>query len=196
MKTSKLMLTVALALLMYSCEQQSQKSVKHQVESEEVPNERVPKPDNLMTIEAAKKQLKNFQDAHPGVNGDEYALRSWIALEDLEKYIAYVRQEASEKGIEVNGIEFIYTQTKAAKPYLPNLSNSDYGLNFMYAPTYLDGSMNVAFDPVNSKQGEPATLKELLKDKNAANDEGKTPEQLSNPSGIGNYINSCPEICN
>ena len=44
----------------------------------------VEKPKGLITIEEAKAQLKKYQDAHPGENADQYALRTWISIEELE----------------------------------------------------------------------------------------------------------------
>lgn len=196
MKSTYLLLSASLMLSVFSCDKAVQQEESDKKEVVSTSTEEMLLPRNLISVEAAKEQLKYFQDAHPGVNGDEYALRSWISLEDLENYIAYARKQALEKDIAINGIEFIYTQYKEAAPNLPNHSNKDYGLTFMYAPTYLDGNSNVAFDPLNSKKGEPVKIEELLNHKDEADDQVDKPNQIAKPSGIGNYMNSCPEICN
>lgn len=196
MKSTYLLLSASLMLSVFSCDKAVQQEESDKKEVVSTSTEEMLLPRNLISVEAAKEQLKYFQDAHPGVNGDEYALRSWISLEDLENYIAYARKQAQEKDIAINGIEFIFSQYKAAEPNLPNLSNKDYGLTFMYAPTYHDGNRNVGFDPLLSQKGKLVKIEELLSRKIDAVDEIDTAEKSPKPSGIGNYINSCPEICN
>lgn len=151
-------------------------------------------PANLITIKEAKDQLEKFQKAHPGYEGNEYALHTWISIADLENYIEYIKQESKGKNIEVNGIEFIFTQYKAGAPNLPNLGNNDYELTFMYAPTCKEGTKNVAFDPLRSKDGEPAKLSDLLGSNPQTTEAGKGPDDESK-SGIANRVNCCPNMC-
>lgn len=155
-------------------------------------------PNVLISLQSAKNQLGKYQNAHPGVNGDEYALRTWISLQDLEKYIAFVKEVSKDKNITVNGIDIIYTQKIAGAPGLPNPNNSQYGLTLMMAPTYKDGTHNTAFDPVASKYGKPAKLSDLLANAGEfANEEesrSSTPSP-GTPSGIANSFNSCPSVC-
>lgn len=151
-------------------------------------------PTNLISIGEAKEQLEKFQKAHPGYEGDEYALRCWISLADLENYLNYVKEESKKKNIDVNGLEFIFTQYKAGEPNRANLGNNDYELTFMYAPTCQEGTKNVAFDPLRSKEGEPAKLSDLL-----GTNSQKSPEESrlddDKKSGIANRVNSCPPGC-
>lgn len=145
-------------------------------------------PSQLISLKEAKSQLDNFKKAHPGVVGDQFALRGWISIQDLEKYIEFVKKESLKNGIEVNGIDFMFTQHKDAAPGLKNPNNSEYELSLMYAPTVKQGSSNVAFDPLHSKKNEPALLKDLL------NSESST-ENAIDQTGIGNRINCCPNMC-
>lgn len=155
------------------------------------------KPRNLISITEAKEQLNYFKKAHPGVNGKEYALRSWVSIDELEKYIQFVRKEAKEKHIDVSGIAFIYTQHKEGSPEMPNLSNEDFELTFMYAPTYKEDSKNIAFDPFRSEVDSPAKLSDLLVDEGTTASRGAGSSNMDQDelSGIANHINSCPNMC-
>lgn len=190
MKTIKFLTTVFVVSALFSCD----------VKQTEPPTPPPPPtaPKTLISLEEARVQLQNYNTAHPGVRGEQYALRTWISIEDLEQYIAYVKSESKNKNIQINGIDFIYTQYKEAKPGMSNAGNADYELTFMYAPTYKDGSSNVAFDPVNSEDGKPAKLSELLanrtNNKDADSDTDST-SQKGGPSGIANNAASCPTVC-
>ena len=197
MKIIKLILPVLVVSTFVSCTMQS-----------DCPKPEPPQPPkNLISYEKALEQLGNYNIAHPEVRGNEYALRTWVSIEDLENYIAYVKAEGEKNKIKVNGIDFIYTQYKEGKPNMPNESNKDYELTFMYAPTYRDtvNNKNEAFDPMNSKPGEPANLSELLKTSDTPKDNENKADSLSaplkddkkpsGPSGIGNNANSCPNMC-
>jgi hypothetical protein len=156
-------------------------------------------PGNLITVEKAKEQLKFYQDAHPGESGDQFALQTWISIEDLEEYIAYVKRESSRKNITVTGIGFIHTQKKEGKSGLQNKGNADYELSLMYAPTYKEGTKNTAFDPMNSTVDNPMKLSVLLgnaseTDSTQSKDGGEG-KPTPTPSGIGNNIFSCPSVC-
>lgn len=149
-------------------------------------------PDNLITIKEAKDQLNKFKKAHPGYHGDEYALRSWISLEALENYLEFVKKTALEKKIEVTGIEFIYTQYKDGNQNMPNVSNNDFGLTLMLAPTSNLEERNVGIDILNSEVGQPLKLSEILVEEE--NSDSKLPDE-NKLSGIANQINSCPNMC-
>lgn len=151
-------------------------------------------PTNLISIKEAKTQLDNFKKAHPGYEGNEYALRTWISVADLEYYLEYIKEESKKRGIEVNGLEFIFTQYNAAEPNLANESNKDYGLTFMFAPTCKEGVKNVAFDPLRSKEGTPAKLSDLLGSNAQASEEGRGTND-DDKSGIANRVNCCPNMC-
>lgn len=148
-------------------------------------------PSNLISLKEAKSQLDNFKNAHPGVVGKEFALRGWISIQELESYIRFVKSKSIEKGIEVNGIDFIFTQHKSSSPGKSNLNNEDYDLSLMYAPTFKKGLSNIAFDPIHSKKNDPAALHVLMAD--TYNSEFS--ENGIDQSGIGNRINCCPNMC-
>ena len=160
-----------------------------------------PKPDpptqpkNLISLEDAKNQLNLYDVAHPGVKGDQFALRTWISLEELENYIAYVKAESLKNGIKVNGIDFMYSQTKEGKPGMPNANNEDYELTFMIAPTVKEGTSNMAFDPLSSEKGKPAFLKDILAPQDSTNAKMMSNATGGGPSGIANHFGACPTIC-
>ena len=183
MKTIKLSAIAVAFLTIFSC--------SHEMEC---PKPEPPtQPKSMITLDEARKQLGNYNTAHPGVRGEQFALRTWVSIEDLENYIAYMKEESKKKGIVVNGIDFIYTQTKEGNPGMANQNNADYELTFMYAPTFKQGTSNVAFDPMSSTQGNPALLKDLLAPQDST--QNKTESTNGGPSGIANHYGACPTIC-
>lgn len=205
MKKQIFILFLAVLSLMISCSKATEgNSGEENVEvtnAQRIANtDPVQLPTNLISVEDAKKQLNNYKVAHPGVNSDQYALRTWISIDELEQYIAYVKEESSKKNIEVTGIDFIYTQKKEGRPGMANKGNEDYELTLMYAPTYMDPATNknTTFDPMNSADGKPMKLSQLLNEPtttdslNSAN--GDTSKR-DKGSGIGNNIFSCPNVC-
>lgn len=194
MKTLRLTTLLLISLMLFSCNMQPDCHCDNEPST----------PKNLITYEKAFEQLGNYDKAHPRVRGNQYALRTWVSIEELENYIAYAKAEGKKNNIKVNGIDFIYTQYKEAKAGLPNESNKDYELTFMYAPTYRDtvNDKNEAFDPMNSKPGDPAKLRERLKFKNPKASKDSANEQTtpansrpSGPSGIANNVQTCPTVC-
>jgi len=147
--------------------------------------------DILIDLETVKAKINNYKESHPGVSGNEYALRSWISLEELKNYIAQVEKDSKEKGITVSGIDFIHIQNIAARPGMSNLDNSDYDLTLLMAPTYQDSLSHIAFDPVYSDKNSPKPLKELLD----SLDSKKAGTFGPKPSTVGNSIMSCPNNC-
>ena len=151
-------------------------------------------PSNLISLKEAKIQLDNYNEAHKAEVGSEYGLRTWISLEDLKAYIAYIEEESKAKGIEVSGIDMIHTQYKQGKPGSPNADNSVYDKTLMLAPTYQNGDEQVAFDPIYSENGKPKALKELL---DSIKKDSLFGQNQSKPaaSSIANNLNSCPNMC-
>lgn len=205
MKKQIFILFLAVLSLMISCSKATEgNSGEENVEvtnAQRIANtDPVQLPTNLISVEDAKKQLNNYKVAHPGVNADQYALRTWISIEELEQYIAYVKEESAKKDIVVTGIDFIHTQKKEGRPGMQNRGNVDYEITLMYAPTYMDSSThkNTTFDPMNSTTGNPMKLSVLLNEKSDT-DSLKTKNDdkpsSSKPSGIGNNIASCPNVC-
>lgn len=190
MKTLNLTLMMLMVSFVLSCQQKPEPTIGEPPPPVE--------PTNLISLDAAKKQLNFYKQAHPGVTGDEYALRTWISIEELENYIAFMKEESKKKGIKITGIDFIHTQYKEGKPGMKNELNKDYELTLMYAPTFDDNGKNVAFDPLNSKEGDPATLKSLLSSKSENDTIGNgdsAGKGGSGSSGIANKLNSCPNKC-
>lgn len=156
------------------------------------------KPGDLITLEKAKEQIDNYNAAHPEEVGEDYALRTWISIEELKAYIQYIEAQSKEKGIEVSGIDFIHTQHKKAEPGSANPKNEVYDLTLMMAPTYKDGVIQTAFDPIYSEQGKPKSLKSLLDEMtiNTGPEAANKTENSAKPSSMANNLSTCPSICN
>lgn len=202
MKKRQLPLLIGLLALIFGCNSANQNSSTS--ESSEIMQfaltaNDVSQPSNLISIQEAKTQLNHYNTAHPGVVGDQYGLKIQISLEELENYIAYVRQESEKNQISVEGVEFIFTQHKEAKPKQDNVNNQDYELSFMIAPTYLEDGKAIAFDPLQSASGEPAKLSDLFNSATSdGEDEGDSSSKGGNKptkSGIANHYNACPKNC-
>lgn len=200
MKYFKILMMALLTTLLFNCNSAGSNPSSNEnsaplslAESAKISSE----PANLISLDDARKQLNYYKAAHPGVNGDEYALRTWLSIEQLENYIAFVKEESKKKNITVNGIEFIFTQHKEGKPFAANLNNAEYELTFMYAPTYEGQQKHIAFDPLRSEDGKPADLSELLSQQESgeSNTEDKDGKPSSDKSGIANLVNPCPTLC-
>jgi len=197
MKTHLIILTLTTSFTLFSCSKETEKSEPVQEETQERP---AADPGNLISLEKAKEQLSNYNKAHPEVVGSEYALRTWISIEDLKAYIKYVEEKSKEKGIEVSGIDFIHIQHKEAAPGSANPNNEVYGLSLMLAPTYSNGSAHTAFDPIYSEQGKPKSLKSLLDEMTSNTGPGETSKKEDEggvkASSVGDNLSSCPNMCN
>jgi hypothetical protein len=81
----------------------------------------IEKPKQLISIEKAKELSNNFTQevtlqrnslqrssfqGKPAVNNDANAV--WYSIETLENYIAYIKQEAENKGYDLDGIRFYF----------------------------------------------------------------------------------------
>lgn len=170
------------------------KSVEHKIE-ETVSVEKqssASKVSSGITIDlyAVKQKIENYKISHPGVTGEEYALRSWVSLDDLKEYIAHIENVSREKGIEVSGIDIIHVQNIATTSGKPNLNNQDYDLTVLLAPTYEQNTSHIAFDPIYSEKGAPKTLEELLDSTDLSNR-----AQKPRPSSVANHVTSCPSNC-
>lgn len=191
MKTSMKFTLFLVFILMVSCSKS--------IEKEEVENQSVLKPatettpKNLITIAEAKEKIENFNKSHPDELGEEYAMRTWISLEELKAYIQFIESESAKKDIPVSGIDFIYSQYESAEPGSKNPDNKNYKLTLMMAPTYEDSGKNIAFDPIYSTDGIPKDLSELLSVPPPVDTAGGNGPP---PSSIGNRMNTCPSFCN
>lgn len=196
MKTQKLAVTFLILLMIIGCTKENPKEKNPEKSKTSLSNEEtMMAPGNLISLEKAKEQLDNYNEAHPLEVGSEYAVRTWISIEELKSYIAYIEKESAEKGIELSGIDFIHTQYKKAKPGSPNPNNADYDKTLMLAPTYAKGNSNVAFDPIYSENGNPKDLKILLDEIKTDSMNGKGAPSPGG-SSIANSLNTCPNTCN
>ena len=79
----------------------------------------IPKPKKCISKDEARELQKNWCDTRSGkLNkkmGFEDARDFWWSVEELEEYLAYVKQESAKQGIKNPGIRFhlgAYTPTK------------------------------------------------------------------------------------
>lgn len=194
MKIQKILLTCCFVLALTAC---SKEPPAKNTETENVKTEsaeRLANPKNLISLEKAKEQLENYNQAHPEELGDEYALRTWISIEDLKAYIQYIEVSSAEKEIEVTGIDFIHAQYKSAAPGSANPENKTYDKTLMLAPTYGSGSANIAFDPIYSEKGKPKDLKVLLSEL-LSNTGPEEKGEGGKKSSVANLLTTCPNIC-
>lgn len=196
METKKLIILLLASCMYVACSEKSP-SESNQTESKSVSGseDEHSQPSNLITLDKAKEQLDFYNEAHPLEVGSEYALRTWISIEELKAYIAYVEKKSEQKGIKVSGIDFIHTQYKRAVPGSANPDNSVYDKTLMLAPTYKSGNSNIAFDPLYSQQDNPKDLKTILEEmeSDTIQDEGY---HKGGQSSIANSLQSCPNRCN
>src|SRR5690606_12314574 len=156
MKTPKAILFLGIVFLIIACSKETpadNNDVNPALQMKTA--EKLPDPENLISLEKAKEQLDNYNAAYPEEVGKEFALRTWISIEDIKAYIQYVEESSAEKGIEVTGIDIIHTQYKKAAPGAPNPNYGTNNKTLMLAPTYNNGTSNIAFDPIYSEQGKP-----------------------------------------
>ncbi len=193
MKRIRLISFILISLIFVCCSKETEKKEIEEVSSKQQQG----KTANLITLEEAKEQINNYNTAHPEEAGDQYALRTWISIEELKAYIQYVEEDSKEKGIEVSGIDFIHAQHKKAEPGSKNPKNEVYDLTLMLAPTYNNGTTQVAFDPIYSEQGKPKSLESLFDEMtiNTGPEEANRTESAAKPSSIGNNLNTCPSFC-
>jgi hypothetical protein len=177
-------------IFIISCSKTTKKEeVKNPAETETAS---IKPPTNLISIPEAKTDIDNFNKTHFEEVGKEYAMRTWISLEQLKSYIAYIESESNKKNIPVSGIDFIYSQYESAEPGSRNIDNKRYKLTLMMAPTYEDSGKNIAFDPIYSTDGTPKDLSELLSNPPRVDTAGGNGAP---PSSIGNRMNTCPSVC-
>lgn len=195
MKTQNWIGSIFILVLFINCSKENPPEItstegENSVEKKEV----LAVPGNLISLEKAKEQLDFYNASHPQEVGAQYALRTWISIDELKTYIAYIEQSSKDKGIAVSGIDIIHTQYKKSNPGSPNANNSVYDKTLMLAPTYKNGTKNVAFDPIYSQQGKPKDLKILLeeiKNDTISVKDGGIPMK----SSIANGMSSCPNNC-
>lgn len=196
MKTKKIAVFLLFSFMILSCSKESTNEKNNEEsKSTSIADEEIADPASLISLDKAKEQLDNYNEAHPLEVGSEYALRTWISIEELKAYIAYIEKESQKKGIVVSGVDFIHTQYKEAAPGSPNPDNTVYDKTLMLAPTYKSGTANIAFDPIYSEQGKPKNLSNLFDEIDSDSLNGKN---TAGPGGssIANGLRSCPNHCN
>jgi len=195
MKTPKTILFLGIVFLIIACSKETpadNNDVNPALQMKTA--EKLPDPENLISLEKAKEQLDNYNAAHPEEVGKEFALRTWISIEDIKAYIQYVEESSAEKGIEVTGIDIIHTQYKKAAPGAPNPNNETNNKTLMLAPTYNNGTSNIAFDPIYSEQGKPKDLKVLLSEL-TSNTGAEEKAGDGKRSSVANVLSTCPNQC-
>lgn len=195
MKTPKTILFLGIVFLIIACSKETPADNNDVNPASQMKTaEKLPDPENLISLEKAKEQLDNYNAAHPEEVGKEFALRTWISIEDIKAYIQYVEESSAEKGIEVTGIDIIHTQYKKAAPGAPNPNNETNNKTLMLAPTYNNGTSHIAFDPIYSEQGKPKDLKVLLSEL-TSNTGAEEKAGDGKRSSVANVLSTCPNQC-
>ncbi|MFK5957501.1 MAG: hypothetical protein QM495_01385 [Lutibacter sp.] len=63
---------------------------------------------NQQFVKTRSKDLNRIVKKESGNPKKEDAISSWFSLEELENYIAYVKEEGTKKGITVNGLRVYF----------------------------------------------------------------------------------------
>ena len=69
------------------------------------------KPANTITVKKAKELSNNFDVRHDTISaliGKPDNRSSWHSLAELEQYIAYIKKEGANKGLDVDGIRIYF----------------------------------------------------------------------------------------
>lgn len=76
------------------------------------------KPTQLISLEIGKELNKNYNEKRGAILAEKTAMEDanafWFSIEELERYIAYVKDTAAEKELSVNGIRIylgVYPET-------------------------------------------------------------------------------------
>lgn len=195
MKTRQIISFLLISFIVVCC---SKETEKENPVPENILKQEEAKPGNLISLEKAKEHIENYKYAHPEEVGNQYAVRTWISIQELKEYIRYIEQESKAKDIEVSGIDFIHAQYKKAEPGSANPNNEVYDLTLMMAPTYREGNTQKAFDPLYSEQRKPKSLQSLFDEitiNTGPSEKDKTGNGSMKPSSIGNNLNTCPTVC-
>lgn len=121
----------------------------------------VARPWNMLSYKEMIERLEDYDKTRKPVLeqalGHEDTRVNFYSIETIENYIAYVKQVAKEKGIEVTGINFV----SGAYPKNANYGTPGYQ-HFMFMPTTTINGKNIGFDPVHSSKDNIVTMKEML----------------------------------
>ena len=168
MKTKFLKPTILVlfSILFYSC---NTTNCNHQLENKSCyPNDSLPSQVitysemiNMMDAydNGAKKELNKYLKKVSKGKDSVSTKYSWYKLEDLKQYIAYVERISKEKDITLTGFRIIPSSYPKDHKN-PKLRNRT---TLIFTPTtVVNNKMDVAFEPLYSKKGEPTLVEDYL----------------------------------
>lgn len=95
------------------------------------------------------KNALGFEDTHT----------NWVQIDSLKKYLAYVEKLSNDNNIKITGINII----SGAYPNQPIYGKEKNYQTLILNPTTIKGdNPRTSFDPLNSKNGNPAFVSDLL----------------------------------
>lgn len=161
-----MMFTVLFAVI--SCKQTEKNPEIIREKSNCYPNDS--KPSQVITYEemadmmeafenGPKKELNKYLKKVTNGKDSVSTVYNWYKLEDLKQYIAYIERISKEKNIPVTGFR-IYPSTYPKDYKEKELRNLQ--TLFFTPTTTIDGNDDVAFEPLYSKNGEPAEITQFL----------------------------------
>ena len=106
-----------------------------------------------------KKELNKYLKKVTNGKDSVSTVYNWYKLEDLKQYIAYIERISKEKNIPVTGFR-IYPSTYPKNYKEKELRNLQ--TLFFTPTTTVNGKDDVAFEPLYSKNGEPAEITQFL----------------------------------
>lgn len=69
------------------------------------------KPENAISVKKAQELCNNFDTRHDTISaliGKPDNRSSWHSIKEIEQYIAYIKKEGQERGLNVNGIRIYF----------------------------------------------------------------------------------------
>ena len=167
MKTRYLIISCILFAII-SCKETVKNSEIIKEKSDCYPNDS--KPSQVITYEemadmmeafenGPKKELNKYLKKVTNGKDSVSTVYNWYKLEDLKQYIAYIERISKEKNIPVTGFR-IYPSTYP-KNYKEKALRNLQTL-FFTPTTTVNGKDDVAFEPLYSKNGEPAEITQFL----------------------------------
>jgi len=106
---------------------------------------------------------------------ENFSDSTWQDFNDLKEYLAFVEEQATNKGIALSGIRFHFVATE----------DGDNQLTIALVPTYQDGEKHIDFDPAFSSENTPKKLSDI-----------ENESELYEESGsIMDRTMPCPKFC-
>ena len=109
---------------------------------------------NQQFIKTRSKDLNRIVKKESGNPKKEDAISSWFSLEELENYIAYVKEEGTKKGITVNGLRVYFgAYSNTAKKQDKKDLSTVFFAPTMAKPTTLQKSSSLEIETSSDIEG-------------------------------------------